>query len=196
MSWENQDCSVCQCLVTNTHINWERIKKGWPVQRERRGKLISGTASVGKQDPSASGFNEKGPNGNLKSGSASNPQSSGSLERGVRSIPSLIRAVCEIHIPILFSNHKFCQRCVLGCEIFFFFFIPFANLIPRSKSSFPSRTSRSWDVLFAAGKLCCALCGVVRGWKGSPACRWPSEGEALGSGMGLLYCQSPSFGMC
>lgn len=141
------------------------------TERERRGKLISGTASVGKQDPSASGFNEKGPNGNLKSGSASNPQSSGSLERGVRSIPSLIRAVCEIHIPILFSNHKFCQRCVLRCEIFFFFFIPFANLIPRSKSSFPSRTSRSWDVLFAAGKLCCALCGVVRGWKGSPACR-------------------------
>lgn len=48
--------------------------------RGRRGKLISATAPVGKQDPPASGFNEKGPDGNLKSGSASNPQSSGSLE--------------------------------------------------------------------------------------------------------------------
>lgn len=125
--------------------------------------MVSGTASVGKQDPSASGFNEKGPNGNLKSGPASNPQSSGSLERGVRSVPSLIRAVCKIHVPILFSNHKSCQRCMLGHEIHFFFFIPFANLIPRSKSSFPSQTSRSWDALVAVGKLCCALWGVTGG---------------------------------
>lgn len=78
--WENQDCWVCQCLVAKMDVNWGRIKRGWPGHRGRRGRLISGTASVGKRDPSASGFNEKGPSGNLKSGSASNPQSSGSLE--------------------------------------------------------------------------------------------------------------------
>lgn len=136
-------------------------KEGWPGHRGRRGKLVSGTASVSKQDFSASGFNEKVPNGNLESGSASNPQSSGSLEQGLWSIPSLIRAACKIHIPIRFSSHKFCQRCVLGCEIFFLFFIPFANLIPRSKSSFPSQTSRSWDAFACSwGALLCPVwCG-------------------------------------
>lgn len=104
------------------------------IHRGRRGKLISGTASAGKSDPS--GFNEKSPNGNFKSGSASNPQSSGSLVQGVRSSLSCIRAICKSHILTFFPSDEFCQRCVLGCEVFFFFFIPFANLIPRSKSSF------------------------------------------------------------
>lgn len=63
--------------------------------------------------------------------------------------------------PNSFSSHEFCQRLVLDYEVFFFFFIPFTNLIPRPKSIFSVSAFHKHCIVCGYETVTASLCPVL-----------------------------------